>query len=522
MGQRVNKSLKNTLFGMVGLFCSLIVSFVSRSIFISILGVEYNGVNGLFSNILNVLSLAELGFASSIAYALYKPLAENDEKSTAVLMHYFAKIYRTIAVVVGLAGCCCIPFLQYLISEDISELSFTLTELRIYFGMYLANTVCSYLLAYKRTIITADQNSYIISNIDNICNILLNILQIILLYITRNFYAYLIIMICKTIINNLIIHIIASKKYSYLSQYREDKISKATRSDIFKNVQAMFMHNVGSVIVYGTTSIVISTFVSLIEAGMYSNYTMIVTNVNQFINIIFNSATASIGNLCLSEDKQHQYIVFKRIRYLSNFCAVFAFICYVCLFNDFIGLWIGEDMQFGLNIVIAISLNSMIGYLRKTAITFKNAMGLFRQDWYKSILGAICGIAVAIGLSYVWGTFGVIVGYTSGVILFEIPIENFVLFKYGLKRSVIPHTLNIICMAIFACISATVCYLICYFIPDGLGWFILEFIFVVIFAAGVYLVLTFKTEEFKYYINLVKSIMSKIWNKLKNRRKNEN
>ena len=165
MGSRVNKSLKNTIFGMVGLFCSLIVSFVSRSIFIKILGVEYNGVNGLFSNILNVLSLAELGFASSIAYALYRPLAENDEKSTAVLMHYFAKVYRTIAIVVGVAGCCCIPFLQYLISEDISELSFTLTELRIYFGMYLTNTVCSYLLAYKRTIITADQNSYIISNI---------------------------------------------------------------------------------------------------------------------------------------------------------------------------------------------------------------------------------------------------------------------------------------------------------------------------------------------------------------------
>ena len=246
---------------------------------------------------------------------------------------------------------------------------------------------------------------------------------------------------------------------------------------------------------------------------------MIVTNVNQFINIIFNSATASVGNLCLSEDKQHQYVIFKRIRYLSNFCAVFAFICYVCLFNDFISIWIGEDMQFGLDIVIAISLNSMIGYLRKTVITFKNAMGLFRQDWYKSILGAVWGIAAAIGLSYVWGTFGVIVGYTSGVILLEIPIENFVLFKYGLKRNVIEHTLTIIFMALFASVAAALCYLICYFIPEGVGWFILEFIFVVLYAAGVYFALTFRMDEFKYYINLVKSIISKAWHKLKDKGK---
>ena len=219
--------MKNTIFGMVGLFCSLIVSFITRSIFIRILGVEYNGVNGLFSNVLQVLNLAELGFATSIAYALYKPLKEHDEQTAAMLMHYFAKIYRIIAIIVAVAGCCCIPFLQYLISEDISELSFSLTELRIYFAIYLANTVCSYLLAYKRTIITADQNNYLITNVDNTCNIVLNILQIVLLYLTRNFYAYLITMVAKTIINNLILHLIAGKRYPYLSKYKKDKIGRA-------------------------------------------------------------------------------------------------------------------------------------------------------------------------------------------------------------------------------------------------------------------------------------------------------
>ena len=510
MQSRVAKSMKNTIFGMVGLFCSLVVSVIARSIFIRILGVEYNGVNGLFSNILSVLNLAELGFATSIAYALYKPLKEGDEKSAAMLMDYFAKIYRIVAIIVAIAGCCCIPFLQYLISEDISELSFSLNELRIYFALYLVNTTCSYLLAYKRTIITADQNSYIVSNVDNTCNIILNILQIVLLYLTRNFYAYLIIMIAKTVINNLILHIIAGKRYPYLSQYKKDKLPKEERSAIFKNVQALFLHRIGSVVIFGTTSIIISAFVSLIDAGKYSNYTMIVTNVNNFINIVFNSVTASIGNLCLSDDKKHQYKVFRRISYISNFFAVFTFVCYVCLFNDFITIWLGEDMQFDIFIVIAISLNAMVSYIRKTVNAFKDGMGLFRQDWFKPITEAAVGISLAIWLSYVWGTFGVIIGYTLATIVIAIPIENFVLFKYGLKRNAVSHILSLLLTTALAFGLAALTYFICTFIPDGIGWFILEFFFVVIFAAGVYILLTCRTKEFKYYCILVKNILIKI------------
>ena len=389
---RMKNSFRNTMFGFFGLLIYQIFNFATRSVFIRLLGAEYNGVNGLFSNILQLLNLAELGFATSVSYALYKPLKAGDEQTTAALMSFFAKVYRIIALVVTIAGCCCIPFLQYLIAEDISTLPFSLNELRGYFAMYLASTVCSYLLAYKRTIITADQNSYIISNVDNLCNIVLYTLQIVLLYITKNFYAYLSIMVAKTIINNLVIHIIASKRYPYLSQYKNEKLPKSERSEIFKNVQALFMHRIGTVIVLSTSSVIISAFVSLIDAGKYANYTMIVTVVNGFINIIFNSITASIGNLCLSDDKEYQYVVFKRISYVSNFFAVFTFVCYVCLFNDFITIWINEDMQFGLPIVLVVSFNAMIAYCRKTVLAFKDGMGLFRKDWFKPITEAAVGI----------------------------------------------------------------------------------------------------------------------------------
>ena len=514
-GSRVNKSLKNTVFGMVGIICSLVVSFATKSVFVRLLGAEYNGVNGLFTNILQVLNLAELGFATSIAYALYKPLKAGDERTTAALMSYFAKIYRIIAIVVTVAGCCCIPFLQYLIAEDLSELSFTINQLRGYFAMFLANTVCSYLLAYKRTIITADQNNYLVTNVDNTFNILLNIVQIILLLIYKNFYAYLATMIAKTVINNLVLHVIASKRYPYLHTYRKEKLSKLEKSAIFKNVQAAFLHRIGTVIIFGTTSIVISAFVSLVDAGKYSNYILIVNNVNTFINIIFNSVTASIGNLCVDESEERQYDIFKKIRYLAFFAAVFSYVCYIILFNPFIEIWVGGDMVMSMWVVFAISLNAMVGYLRKAVNAFKDAKGMFRNDWYKPLLEAGVGIGLAIGLSYVWGTFGVIIGYTLATIFIAVPVENYVLFRQGLHKPFLNQLLILVGVTAFAFAVGAAGYFIGTFIPSGIGWFVLRFIFAVVFAAGAFSLVTIKTLEFKYFINLAAKLLKGFGNKVK-------
>lgn len=512
---RVKNSFRNTMFGFLGLLLYQVFNFATRSVFIRLLGAEYNGVNGLFSNVLQILNLADLGFSTSIGYALYKPLKSGDEHMTAALMNFFAKVYRIIAAVVAVAGCCCIPFLQYLIAEDISELSFSIIELRGYFAMYLANTVCSYLLAYKRSIISADQKNYLISNVDNLCNILLNVAQIIMLLITKNFYAYLSIMIAKTVINNSVIHIIAGKKYPYLKVYRKERLPKVEKSIIFRNVQAAFLHRIGSVIIFSTTSVVISAFVSLIEAGQYSNYIMIVSGVNSFINIIFNSVTASIGNLCVDESEEKQYDIFKKLRYLSFFAAVFSYVCYIILFNPFIEIWVGGDMVMSMWVVFAISLNAMVGYLRQAVNTFKDAKGMFRNDWYKPLLEAGAGLGLAIGLSYVWGTFGVIMGYTLATIFIAVPVENCVLFKQGLHRPVIKQLFILAGVAAFAFAVGAAGYFIGTFIPSGIGWFVLRFIFAVVLAAGTFILVTIKMPEFKYYKNLAVRIFKSVLNKVK-------
>lgn len=502
--------------GLVWLFVNLIVSFFSKTIFIGMLGIEFNGLNSLFSNILTVLNLAELGFAGSIAYALYKPIRDNDEREIAAIMNYFCKVYRIVAGVVLVLGLAVIPVLQYLINEDIANLPYELNEIRVYYTMFLLNTVFSYLLAYKRTIIRADQNAYIITTVDNACNIIFNIIQMVMLYLTHNYFLYLVIMISRTVIDNLIVHIIATKKYKYLSTYKKDRISQEDKKAILKNVRAMMLHNIGSVAIVGTTSIVISAFVGIVEAGKYGNYLMLATQVNGFLNIIFSSMTASIGNLCADRGIEEQYKIFKRVHYLGCMIGIFAFSCYTALFQPFITVWIGEENLLSMGAVLAMAFTYLVTYMRNAINNFKTAKGMFRQDRYKPLVEATVGVGLAIGLSYVWGVAGVIIGYTLATLFIAIPVETYVLFKQGFGKSVIKQLLYMLVVMAFAFSVGFANYCLVGLIRvPGIGGFVLKAIVSVLVSVALIVLFTARTAEFKYFWGVVVHICKAIAGKIK-------
>ncbi len=506
---RVKRSEKNIAVGMVCVFCNALFTFVTTSVFIRLLGAELNGVNRLFSNILQVLSLADLGFASAVAYLLYKPLQEGDRQSTAALMNYFAKVYRVIAFIVLVAGVLCIPFLQYLINEDINELSFSLNRLRSFFALYLLNTVSSYLLAYKRTILTADQNNYVVSLVDNTGSIVFSIIQIVVLVLTHNYYLYLTTLVAKTVINNVIITVIANKKYPYLKEYKKVSITDKEKKELVQNVKAMFCHKVGSVAVYSTSTIIISAFVSVVDAGKYGNYILIVNQISVFIGIVFSSLTSSIGNLCVDSDLDYQMVVFNRVRYLSDFIVIFTAVCYNVLFNDFISLWVGAGYTFPIYITLMISVNAASPYLRSSINAFKEAKGLFKKDWFKPLLEAVCGMALAIVFCHFWGIFGVVLGYFISSVFIAMPIEDYVLFKYGFKAIAIPcYIRQLIVLIIASSVAVGLGYILNF--PFGILWFILKALIAVSIVVLGYIVCTFKKQEFGYYKTLLKNKITSV------------
>ena len=155
---RTAKTVLNTVSGILNRFCNTILSFVLRTVFIYTLGIQYTGVSSVFTDILTMLSLSELGISTAIATALYKPLHDKDNSKIRKLMKFYKNAYRYIAIFIFIVGILLLPFLKYLITDipDIKE------NIYLIFIFYMMKTSISYLFVYKSTILNADQKQYVV------------------------------------------------------------------------------------------------------------------------------------------------------------------------------------------------------------------------------------------------------------------------------------------------------------------------------------------------------------------------
>lgn len=153
---RTRYTLINMVVNVGGQLMNQVLLFISRMVFIHYLSAAYLGVNGLFTDVLGILNLAELGVGTAMIYSLYEPAAKNDEHRLAQLMNLYRLLYRIVAVVVLLVGLALMPFLGFFIKD-----SSGIEHLRLIYLMYVANSVCSYLLSYKNSIYLAYQKAYV-------------------------------------------------------------------------------------------------------------------------------------------------------------------------------------------------------------------------------------------------------------------------------------------------------------------------------------------------------------------------
>ena len=398
MGSRIENSIRNTTFALLGQIATIILSFVARTVFINCLGAGYLGINGLFTNILSVLSFAELGFGTAIIYALYKPLAENNEEQVVALMRFYATIYRAIGIFIFVAGVCLVPYLHFFIG-DISEIPADLPPLSVVYILYLLNSSASYFFNYKRSLVTASQNGHIDSINTLIVNIVRNILQIIILLIWKAFIPYLVIQILCTLVGNILISFKADKLFPYMKKYRKARLKNDEVRSIIKNVMAMACHKLGSVIVSGTDNILISKFVGVIAAGYYSNYTLLTSTVRTFYIQIFSPITASIGNFVAEKDKNESYVFFKKLFFINAYIAVFCTSCLTTLINPFIRLLWGEEYVFDLLTVSFIMLNFFLTCMRQSTCIYIDTNGLFWQVKWKSVFEALINLIASVMLA---------------------------------------------------------------------------------------------------------------------------
>lgn len=489
---RTKNTARNIIFGMLNQILALILNFINRTIFIKILGPGYLGINGLFSDILMMLSMADLGFGIAMVYSFYKPLAENNQDKISALILFYKKIYNVIALAVTVLGLTILPFLDYLI-----KLNKPIPYIKIYYLLFLGNTVISYLFVYKTSIINADQKNYIISKYQMLINIFRVLFQSIFLLMTKNYFIYLIIQVISTFINNIIASKKADELYPFIKKFNI-KLNKKEKHNIYENMKSVFIYKFSSVLLNGTDNTLISTIIGTIWVGYYSNYTLIINTLNNFINIIYSSATASIGNIIVSEKPEKRFEVFQSMQTISLIISTFATVCLYTMLNNFIYLWLGTKYILNDTILAAIILNFYLGNVLQPIWSYREATGLYIKTKYIMLIAAIENIILSILMGKIIGMAGILFASAISRITTNIWYEPKLLFdeyfNKPVKRYFMPVVLNAIITILIIIIINEVAKCI---IIDTFFKFIIKTTFVILFTIVILFIFYYRSAGFK-------------------------
>lgn len=504
---RTKNTLINVVCGMGGQAITILVQFIVRGIFIRLLGIEYLGVSGLFGNILMLLSLAELGVGNAIIYSLYKPLANKDESKIKALMDLYAKAYHTIAAVVLILGLAFIPLLKYIIRDtpNISE------NLIILYLLYLANSLMTYFFAYKRSLIIADQKEYIVTLVTQCFTIASSIIQIVFLYLTRDFLIYLIIQILCSLLCNIYISYRANRMYPILKSKEKPLLDNAEKQAICKNIKALLIYKIGALLTIGLDNIIISSFVGIAAVGIYSNYTLITDKVNGILSQIFSATTASVGNLNVEADTQKKEEIYHIMLFIAFWLFGLSSVCIYILINPFIALWAGKDYLLSDAVVIIMVFCFYFIGIHNPTMIFRNTMGLYVQGKYRPLIGAIVNAVTSVIMVKPFGILGVVLGTLMSRLLVLSWYEPMVIYKYRFNKSSKRYFKKYITYCLITVIAAGITKVFCIPLPMNSIWsFITKIILCLIVPNLIFFICCFRTKEFSD----IKALTSQMWKKL--------
>lgn len=503
---RTTNTLRNIKFAAAGQILGILVNFISRKVFVLFLSVEYLGLNGLFSNILSMLTLTELGVGTAIIYSLYKPIGSGEKEEIKTLLRLYKRIYFAVGMFVLAAGCALTPFLHIFV-KDMPDIP----HIRLIYIIFVVNTAVSYFFTYNRSIIIANQKQYIVTLYHYGLMLLLNIAQIVVLYLTQNFILYLLLQTINTISENVLLSKKAGKLYPYIKERDVKPLRSEVKAEIKKNTFAMVFHRLGGVVVFATDNILISKLVGLIEVGLYSNYMLIRQALNTIISQLFQSVAASFGSLNVQSTDSHKLEIFNVLNFIGAWIFGFCSICLIVLINPFVTLWLGEEYLFPITTVSLIVIVFYTTGMRQASLTVRDAMGVFWYDRYKPIFEVLINIIASILLGKRWGVDGILVGTIISTITTCFWIEPYVVYQYGFHTSSRPFFISYMLYTAVTIFAGALTVLACSLVPmAGIYGFIAKLTICAVIPNMVYLVCYWRTKEFLYIWNIIKHNILKI------------
>lgn len=502
---RSKDSILNFLTGIFGQVIMLVLGFVSRSLFLMILSVDYLGASGLFSSILTMLSFAELGVGTAIIYSLYKPLAEKNEEEILALMNLFKKVYRIIGAVVFVAGMAFLPFLDLFVTDRKG-----IEHLELIYALFVIQTSTSYFFSYNRSLITADQKAYRLAKLDYAYKILHVLVPIAVLALTKSYIAYLITQIATTFLWNLCSHFKVRNMYPLLKTHRAVKLSAETKKAIIKNTSALLIYKVAIVVTSGTDNILLSRFFGLTAVGLCANYTLIIQNMTALVSQGINAVTASIGNLASTESNEKKHSIFKVLFFINFWIYAYASIgVYLCA-SPLVSVVFGSEYVIDNLTLAALVLSFFVLGMQGATSVFRDAQGLF---WYGKLrplaqtivnLGASILLAVIMkdASSIFWGT-------VISRLATSFWYDPLVVYRHGFKRPVHSYFARYGLYTLIAMAAFGACYFAVGFISlsNPILDLIVRIMVCTVITNGIFLLIFSQTDEFKYICNMLKNFV---------------
>ena len=502
---RTKNTKRNIISGLLKQTVSIILPFIIRTIIIYVLGAEYQGLSGLFTSILQVLNLSDLGFSTAVTFILYKPIASGDDVAVKSILNFLRRVYYIVGSVIFVIGCVLLPFLPYLIAGDVPSN----VNIYILFGIYLFNAVISYFLfAYKNTLFSAMQRVDVVNNVYTVLNIAIKLAQIIFLLTLKNYYVYTIIIPIGTIANNLLIQLLSKKYYSHL--FPQGNISAETKAEVIKQVKAVFIGRVGDVARNSFDNIVLSTLLGLVVVAIYDNYYYIFSAIYGVLLVITNSMQASVGNSLVTESTDKNYQDFIKFTFIFMWIVGWCTVALLCLYQPFMLIWMRADKSMLLPFwdVLLICFYFYLINMNNTRNLYINGKGLFYECRIWFVMEALSNLVLNFVLGYVWGITGIILATIITIFIFNFIARNQVVFKNYFRMSpkqfYCQHLLYFLVTAIIAYGTYVVCS--CINIVGILG-LIIKAIIVIIFPNILYWLIYSKNKIFQASKQFVKSII---------------
>ncbi|MBQ3339940.1 MAG: hypothetical protein IJG82_10185 [Atopobiaceae bacterium] len=501
---RVQNARRNLFFGMVNRMVAMLMPFLSRTALIYVLGMEYAGLSTLFTNILQVLNLADLGIGTAIVYALSEPVANDDVPTIRALMNYYRRVYRAIGCVIAVLGLLVLPFLPRLIKgEPPQDVNLTILYL-----VYLANTVISYwLFAYKQALPTAMQRVDVVSNVNTITNILLNLAQVVLVILFKNYYAFLVVIPLCTVLNNLLMSWHVDRTYPGYKPV--GVISEELRASIRKRVAGLTIQRVCATTRNALDSVFLSAFIGLTITGIYNNYLLIMGAVTSVLGVVSTAILPTVGNSIVTDTTEKNYNDMRLMNFVYMMVSAWCASCLLCLYQPFMRIWMGEQNMLGMAVVVLLVLYFYGLKMGDIISLYASGSGLWWEMRWRSIAESVGNVVLNFIFVQIWGVAGIVGATLVSLLIFNFGLATSIIFKYYFKNGKLGEyfldQLHYFLVAVAACFIA---YAVCSRMPEaGILWFLARAIACGAVTAAALLVATYPTAMFRTALAWVRGIV---------------